>query len=162
MSKLGQEHFEEESKQFNDMIQQSMEQKAKSLSEKIQLNLKQVQEANSVGNTTSNLTMNSTNATSPLNSTDGSKKEIKKRYVHLFPHSHTDEGWIAKSDDFFYGTDTSIYPGSVRDILDTTMLELLKNPNRTFVYAEVRYFKLWWSLQDAKMKEKVRWLIQKG
>lgn len=52
MSKLGQEHFEEEAKGFNDIIQQSMEQKAKSLSEKIKSNLKQVQAAN-LGNTTS-------------------------------------------------------------------------------------------------------------
>jgi hypothetical protein len=82
--------------------------------------------------------------------------------VHLFPHSHTDEGWIARSDDFFTGNDTSIYPGSVRDILDTTTLELLKDPNRTFAYAEVKYFRMWWERQDAAMKEKVRGLVQRG
>lgn len=80
----------------------------------------------------------------------------------MFPHSHTDEGWIAKSEDFYYGTDTSIYPGSVRDILDTTMTELLKDPSRTFTYAEMKYFRMWWLQQTKAMKEKVRGLVHRG
>jgi len=90
------------------------------------------------------------------------KKTLEKKYVHLFPHSHTDEGWLAKSDDFFTGKDTSIFSGSVQDILDTTMLELLIDKNRTFCYAETKYFYMWWEKQDAAMKEKVRGLVKRG
>jgi alpha-mannosidase len=82
--------------------------------------------------------------------------------IHLFHHSHTDEGWIAKTDDFFTGKDTSVYPGSVRDILDTTVLELLKDQNRTFTFAEIKYFRMWWELQDKVMREKVRGLVKRG
>lgn len=85
-----------------------------------------------------------------------------RKFVHLLPHSHTDEGWLAKSDDFFTGADTSIYSGSVKDILDTVILELLLDKTRTFAYAETKYFKMWWDLQDKEMQEKVRNLVKTG
>ena len=31
------------------------------------------------------------------------KKQGRKRYVHIFPHSHTDLGWLATADDYFTG-----------------------------------------------------------
>jgi hypothetical protein len=64
--------------------------------------------------------------------------------VHIFPHSHTDEGWLARTADFFNGADTSIYQGSVRDVLDSTILELASDKSRTFTYAEMKYFRMWW------------------
>ena len=42
------------------------------------------------------------------------------------------------------------------------MVELLMNPNRTFTYAEIKYFKMWWELQDEFMHQKVRKLIKDG
>jgi len=53
---------------------------------------------------------------------------------------------LAKTDDFFTGEDTSIFSGSVKDILDTVILELLLDKNRTFTYAEIKYFKMWYDL----------------
>ena len=80
---------------------------------------------------------------------DLQKKEEKakkeKKVVHIFPHSHTDEGWLSTSNDFFTGDDDmSIYVGSVKDILDTTMQQLFEDKNRTFTFAEIKYFKMWY------------------
>jgi len=64
-----------------------------------------------------------------------------KRVVHLVPHSHTDEGWLSTVEDFYTGDDEfSIYIGCVRDILDSTIEELILNENRTFAFAEIKYF----------------------
>jgi len=40
----------------------------------------------------------------------------------MIPHSHTDEGWLSTSEDFFTGDDTSsIYVGGVKDMLDSVV-----------------------------------------
>ena len=45
-----------------------------------------------------------------------------KKVLHIIPHSHTDEGWLSTTEDFYSGDDpTSIYIGSVKDILDSTI-----------------------------------------
>ena len=60
------------------------------------------------------------------------KQEIKnikpnKKIVHLIPHSHTDEGWLSTVDEFYTGEDDwSIYIGCVKDILDSTIEELIE------------------------------------
>ena len=90
------------------------------------------------------------------------QKKKERKVVHIFPHSHTDEGWLAKAEDFFTGADTAIFFGSVKDILDTTILELIANINRTFAYAELKYFKMWFERQDNVMQEKVRTLVKNG
>jgi hypothetical protein len=84
----------------------------------------------------------------------GIEEELAKprKVVHIFPHSHTDEGWLARTDDFFNGDDTSIYQGSVRDILDSSIKELLQGNNRTFTYAEIKYFKMWYFKQGEEMQ----------
>ena len=87
-------------------------------------------------------------------------EELKqKKYVHIFPHSHTDEGWLSRTNDFFTGADTAIYQGSVRDVLDSTILELASDKSRTFVYAEMKYFRMWWDEQDEEMRKKVREMV---
>lgn len=75
------------------------------------------------------------------------EEEIKKtkkkgqRTLHIIPHSHTDEGWLSTTEDFFTGDDDySIYVGSVKDILDSTIQELIDNENHTFTYSEMKYF----------------------
>jgi hypothetical protein len=90
-------------------------------------------------------------------------EELKqKKYVHIFPHSHTDEGWLARTKDFFTGADTAIYQGSVRDVLDSTMVELAADKSRTFVYAEMKYFRMWWDEQDEEMRKKVKEMVSSG
>ena len=77
------------------------------------------------------------------NLTDAEQKKFNmtKKVVHLIPHSHTDEGWLSTVEDFYTGEDEwSIYIGCVRDILDSTIAELIENSNRTFAFAEIKYF----------------------
>ena len=86
-----------------------------------------------------------------------------KKVVHLFPHSHTDEGWVSTVDDFYTGNDKDgIYVGGVKDIFDTTITELILNPNRTFAFAEMKYFKRWYDDQEAALKDKVKELVWNG
>jgi len=89
-------------------------------------------------------------ATEGLNKLNETYKTDNKtrRVVHLIPHSHTDEGWLSTVEDFYTGNDEgSIYIGCVRDILDTSIGELLANENRTFAFAEIKYFQMWWNEQ---------------
>ena len=86
-----------------------------------------------------------------------------KKVVHLFPHSHTDEGWVSTTDDFYTGNDKDgIYIGGVKDIFDTTVTELLANPNRTFTFSEMKYFKRWYDDQEQGVKDKVKQLVKSG
>lgn len=72
-----------------------------------------------------------------------------KRYVHLIPHTHNNEGWMTAPEDYFAGTDANqIYIGGVRDILDSVISEMIENRNLTFTYAEIKYFKQWYDLQS--------------
>lgn len=81
----------------------------------------------------------------------------------MIPHSHTDEGWLSTTEDFYSGDDPySIYIGSVRDILDSTMAQLRKNKNFTFTFAEIKYFKFWWEEQDEATRSAVREMIKDG
>lgn len=83
--------------------------------------------------------------------------------MHIIPHSHTDEGWISTTDEFYTGDDeTSIYIGSVRDILDSVVFEMGLDKNRTFAFAEIKYFKIWWDQQMEDTKEPVRQMIREG
>ena len=90
------------------------------------------------------------------------KKSRRKRYVHIFPHSHTDLGWLATADDYFTGKNTSWYRGSVQDILNSVMVELQKDPKKTFTYAEMKYFKQWFEKLDQRQKDAVKGLVQSG
>lgn len=86
-----------------------------------------------------------------------------KRVLHIIPHSHTDEGWLSTTDEFFTGDDvSSIYVGSVRDILDSVVFEMGLDKNRTFTFSEIKYFKIWWDMQLEDTKEPVRQMIREG
>jgi hypothetical protein len=65
--------------------------------------------------------------------------------LHIVPHSTTDEGGLSTADNYFTGKDEdSVYIGSVKDILDSVYEQLMANPNRTFTFAEVKFFKKWY------------------
>jgi hypothetical protein len=72
------------------------------------------------------------------------------------------QGQFATTDELFTGDDTSIYFGSVKDILDSTIAELQRDSQRTFAWADTKYFRMWWVQKDNKQKEKVRELVKNG
>jgi len=45
---------------------------------------------------------------------------------------------------YFSGTNETQARGSVMNILDTTIHEMLKDPNKKFCYTEVKYLQMWW------------------
>ena len=81
--------------------------------------------------------------------------------VHLVPHTHDDVGWLKTVDEYFYGANKTIQDAAVQYILDTVITELQKNPNRTFIYVEIAFFKRWWDQQTNQIKEVVKGLVAK-
>lgn len=75
--------------------------------------------------------------------------------VHVLPHSHDDPGWIKTFDEYYYNR-------SVINILTNSIISLSHNPNRTFVYSEISFFKKWYLNQTREVKEQVKSLIRKG
>ena len=53
------------------------------------------------------------------------------------------------------------YNGCVRCILNNTLYELMKNPSRTFIFAEMKYFARFWHEASTSEKNKIRHLIKK-
>ncbi|KAF0700988.1 Aste57867_8434 [Aphanomyces stellatus] len=77
-----------------------------------------------------------------------------KLNVHLIPHTHDDPGWLITVDQYF--------TQEVDWILDTVVDELLKNPNRRFMYVEQSFFQRWWREQTEGKKEIVKQLVKEG
>ncbi|KAG0474873.1 hypothetical protein HPP92_014559 [Vanilla planifolia] len=62
-----------------------------------------------------------------------------KLNVHLVPHTHDDVGWLKTVDQYYSGSNNSIQGACVRNVLDSVVMALLKDPNRKFIYAEQFY-----------------------
>ena len=60
--------------------------------------------------------------------------------VHLVCHSHDDVGWQVTVDEY--------YRDEVRDIINTVVTSLDKDPARKFMYVEQAFFQRWWREQN--------------
>jgi len=96
---------------------------------------------------------------------DTEKVKKPKKFLHIMPHSHADEGWLATTNDTFSGDDdNATFTGGVRDILDSVVEQLILEgkANRTFAFAQTKMFKEWYDIQSNITKEKVRGLVKEG
>ncbi|XP_003972325.3 lysosomal alpha-mannosidase isoform X1 [Takifugu rubripes] len=82
--------------------------------------------------------------------------------VHLVPHTHDDVGWLKTVDQYYYGDRNDIQHAGVQYILDSVVDQLLKNPDRRFIYVETAFFYRWWKQQSAAMQQTVRQLVNEG
>uniref|UniRef100_A0A3Q1FR55 Alpha-mannosidase n=1 Tax=Acanthochromis polyacanthus TaxID=80966 RepID=A0A3Q1FR55_9TELE len=82
--------------------------------------------------------------------------------VHLVPHTHDDVGWLKTVDQYFYGDRNDIQHAGVQYILDSVVDQLLKNPDRRFIYVETAFFYRWWKRQDSGMQQTVKQLVNEG
>ncbi|OQR96352.1 lysosomal alpha-mannosidase [Thraustotheca clavata] len=78
----------------------------------------------------------------------------EKLNVHLIPHTHDDPGWLITVDQY--------YTQEVDYILESVVTELLKNPNRRFMYVEQSFFQRWWREQSHEMKKIIKQLVKEG
>ena len=77
---------------------------------------------------------------------------FKHLTIHVVPHSHNDPGWLKTYHDY-YSTQT-------KHILDTVVATLIEDARRTFIWAEISYFSLWWKDASDQQKTQTRILIE--
>lgn len=82
--------------------------------------------------------------------------------VHIVPHTHDDVGWLKTVDQYYYGSRTKIQKAGVQYILDSVVQELLRDPEKRFIYVESAFFFKWWKDQTDELKADVNKLVQEG
>ncbi|XP_062244206.1 lysosomal alpha-mannosidase [Platichthys flesus] len=82
--------------------------------------------------------------------------------VHLVPHTHDDVGWLKTVDQYYYGDRNDIQHAGVQYILDSVVDQLLKNPDRRFIYVETAFFFRWWRQQSSGVQQTVTQLVNQG
>ncbi|GLV46666.1 Lysosomal alpha-mannosidase II [Carabus blaptoides fortunei] len=82
--------------------------------------------------------------------------------VHLVPHTHDDVGWLKTVDQYYYGSKSNVQKAGVQYILDSVIQELLKDPNKRFIYVETAYLWKWWKKQHDTLRHQVKKLINRG
>ena len=98
-----------------------------------------------------------------------------KLNVHVLSHTHDDPGWLKTVDQYYYGSNASIFDsgekavlgtvicaGSVKYILDSILVELQANPSRLFTYCEMSYFQRWYTDLPATKRLQVKKLVENG
>lgn len=90
------------------------------------------------------------------------KLSSTKLNVHLVPHSHDDPGWLKTADQYYSGSNSSIYRASVNYIFNSVVDELRKDRERKFTFCEISFFSRWWHEQDEIMKTSIREMIKSG
>lgn len=74
--------------------------------------------------------------------------------VHVIPHSHDDLGWIMTVQEY--------YDQRVKNILDNIIPNLEDNNERTFIYVEVAFFKMWYPNQSEETKNTLKKYLNEG
>lgn len=82
--------------------------------------------------------------------------------VHIVPHTHDDVGWLKTVEEYYWGTKNYIQQASVKNILDSVIAALDKNPERRFSYVETAFIWMWWKHQNANIRKKVQKLVNEG
>ncbi|XP_022230107.2 lysosomal alpha-mannosidase-like [Drosophila obscura] len=82
--------------------------------------------------------------------------------IHLVPHSHDDVGWLKTADQSYYGYKNNIHHAGVQYILDTVVMELIRDPKRRFIQVETYFFAKWWREQSETMRQIVTKLVNEG
>jgi alpha-mannosidase len=82
--------------------------------------------------------------------------------VHLIAHTHDDPGWLKTVDEYYYGSNSSIYRAGVQYILDSVIQSLTENHERKFVYVEMSFFTKWYDEQRETVKKRVKLLVKNG
>ncbi|KAH9502481.1 Lysosomal alpha-mannosidase, partial [Bulinus truncatus] len=81
-----------------------------------------------------------------------------KLNVHLIPHSHIDVGWTHTVDEFYTGA--AVATSCVQCILQLTIRELAKNPDRRYIFIEMKYFSRYWNEINETERNFIRQLIR--
>lgn len=98
-----------------------------------------------------------------------------KPTLHIVPYSHVSDLHLADQAIPDKGArvgpvskqkQNHVFLGSVRDILNSTIEELLREnqtePNRTFTFSDLKYFKHWYEKQSDPIQDKVKQLVHEG
>ncbi|KAH9487621.1 Lysosomal alpha-mannosidase [Bulinus truncatus] len=80
-----------------------------------------------------------------------------KLNIHLIPHSHIDVGWTHTVDEYYTGV--AVGTGCVQCTLQRTVEELAKNPDRRFIFIEMKYLSRYWSEINDTERSLIRQLI---
>lgn len=79
--------------------------------------------------------------------------------IHVIPHSHDDAGWLRTFSEYYDGSKGM---GCVRCVLDTMLISLTENQNRTFTYAEISFFEQWYNGLNEAEKIKIKFLVEQN
>jgi len=101
------------------------------------------------------ITTNATNTTKVTNTTKTTTNNQKLK-IHIIPHSHMDTGWLHTFDEYFNNVKC------VRCIFNNMVISLKSNTLRTFVVAEMAFFKLWYEDISDNDKVLVKKLVNNG
>ena len=85
---------------------------------------------------------------------------VGKVNVHMVPHSHDDPGWLKTADQYYTGSNNTIYLASVQYIFDSVVEQLQKSNDRTYTMCEISFLARWWGEQSDETKNLVRQLIK--
>jgi hypothetical protein len=79
--------------------------------------------------------------------------------VHMIGHTHDDPGWLKTVDQYYTGSNQTVYPASVELIFDSVLDELIANKDKMYSFCEISFFSRWWREQTEYKREQVRRLV---
>jgi hypothetical protein len=82
--------------------------------------------------------------------------------IHVVPHSHDDVGWLKTLDEYFDGERRDIQWTDVRTELNSVISALTADPKRKFCEVEMKFFKMWWDVQDESVRAETKRLVANG